>query len=88
LTSRSRSAAQVAALAERIATDHNHLDVCVNGIWGGEQLTGDLSPWDQPIRESDLNDGLRMLRPAIDTHLMTAHPPVPTPRDTTRWACR
>ena len=41
----------------------------VNDIWGGEKLF----EWDTPIWEHDLDDGLRMLRLAIDTHLITSH---------------
>jgi NAD(P)-dependent dehydrogenase (short-subunit alcohol dehydrogenase family) len=61
--------AQVRALADRIRTDHGHVDVLVNDIWGGEQL----KEWDTPVWEHDLENGLHMLRLAIDTHLVTAH---------------
>ena len=60
---------QVSALADRIRTDHGHIDVLVNDIWGGEEL----KEWDTPIWEHDLDNGLRMLRLAIDTHLITSH---------------
>lgn len=60
---------QVRGLAERISNDHGHIDVLVNDIWGGEQL----KEWDTPIWEHDLDNGLRMLRLAIDTHLITSH---------------
>ena len=61
---------EVAALAERIRADHGgHIDVLVNDIWGGEEL----KEWDVPVWEHDLTNGLRMLRLAIDTHLVTAH---------------
>ena len=61
---------QVADLAARIRADHGgHIDVLVNDIWGGE----DLKEWDVPVWEHDLSNGLRMLRLAIDTHLVTAH---------------
>ena len=36
-------------------------------------LTGGPSGWDRPIWEVDLDDGLRLLRLAIDTHLITSH---------------
>jgi NAD(P)-dependent dehydrogenase (short-subunit alcohol dehydrogenase family) len=61
--------AQVRDLAERIRTDHGHIDVLVNDIWGGEKLT----QWNTPIWEHNLDDGLRILRLAIDTHLITSH---------------
>ena len=61
------------ALADRIRTDHGHIDVLVNDIWGAEQLKGGPSEWDVPIWEIDLDNGLRILRLAIDTHLITSH---------------
>ena len=62
-------AAQVEALAGRIDADQGRLDVLVNDIWGGEKLF----EWDTPVWEHDLENGLRMLRLAIDTHLITSH---------------
>ena len=65
--------AQVHALAGRIRRDHGRTDVLVNDIWGGEVLKGGPPEWDTPIWELDLDDGFRLLRLAIDTHLITAH---------------
>ena len=62
-------AAQVEALVQRIDAEHERLDVLVNDIWGGELLF----EWDTPVWEHDLEKGLRMLRLAIDTHLITSH---------------
>ena len=45
----------------------------VNDIWGGEVLKGGPAEWNTPIWELDLDDGLRILRLAIDTHLITSH---------------
>ena len=64
---------QVRALAEDIRHNHGHIDLLVNDIWGGEVLTGGPANWDTPIWEHDLDKGLRMLRLAIDTHLITSH---------------
>lgn len=64
---------EVAELAERIRRDHGRLDVLVNDIWGAETLKGGPSEWDKPIWEHDLQTGLRILRLAIDTHLITSH---------------
>jgi NAD(P)-dependent dehydrogenase (short-subunit alcohol dehydrogenase family) len=64
---------QVASLAEQIRSDHGHIDVLVNDIWGGELLKGGPSDWNTPIWEHDLEKGLRILRLAIDTHLITSH---------------
>jgi NAD(P)-dependent dehydrogenase (short-subunit alcohol dehydrogenase family) len=60
---------QVARLAARVRDEHGHVDVLVNDIWGGEQL----KEWDTPVWEHDLTNGLRILRLAIDTHIVTAH---------------
>jgi NAD(P)-dependent dehydrogenase (short-subunit alcohol dehydrogenase family) len=64
---------QVEHLAERMRKEHGHIDVLVNDIWGGEMLTGGPAGWDTPIWELDLESGLRILRLAIDTHLITSH---------------
>ena len=64
---------QVARLADRIAADHGHIDVLVNDIWGAELLKGGPADWNTPIWEHDLDTGLRILRLAIDTHLITSH---------------
>src|SRR6476469_11083323 len=64
---------QVEALAARVRAEQGRLDVLVNDIWGGELLKGGPSQWDTPIWELDLDQGLRILRLAIDTHLITSH---------------
>ena len=60
---------QVEALVQRIEAESERLDVLVNDIWGGERLF----EWDTPVWEHDLVNGLRILRLAIDTHLITSH---------------
>ena len=60
---------QVAGLIERIDSEHGRLDVLVNDIWGAEHLF----EWNKPLWEHDLDRGLRLLRLAIDTHLITSH---------------
>jgi NAD(P)-dependent dehydrogenase (short-subunit alcohol dehydrogenase family) len=64
---------QVKALAEQLRTNHGRIDVIVNDIWGGELLKGGPDQWNTPIWEHDLENGLRILRLAIDTHLITSH---------------
>jgi NAD(P)-dependent dehydrogenase (short-subunit alcohol dehydrogenase family) len=64
---------QVKRLADRVRSDHGHVDVLVNDIWGAEVLKGGPPDWNTPIWELDLDDGLRILRLAIDTHLITSH---------------
>jgi NAD(P)-dependent dehydrogenase (short-subunit alcohol dehydrogenase family) len=66
-------ARQVAELVERIDSDHGRLDVLVNDIWGGELLFD----WNAKLWEHDLEDGLRLLRLALDTHLITSHHALP-----------
>ncbi|MDQ4092683.1 MAG: SDR family oxidoreductase [Actinomycetota bacterium] len=60
-------------LAEQIRNDHGHIDVLINDIWGGEVLKGEPAEWNTPIWKHDLHNGLRILRLAIDTHLITSH---------------
>ena len=64
---------QVAALVARIRGEQGRLDILVNDVWGGELLV----EWDTPVWKHDLEKGLRMLRLAIDTHLITAHHALP-----------
>jgi NAD(P)-dependent dehydrogenase (short-subunit alcohol dehydrogenase family) len=64
---------QVGRLAEQIRTRHGRMDVLVNDIWGGEALKGGPAQWNTPIWKLDLDKGLRLLRLAIDTHLVTSH---------------
>lgn len=63
----------VAALVERIDRESGRLDILVNDIWGGEKMF----EWDVPVWEHDLDKGLRILRLAIDTHLITSHHAMP-----------
>lgn len=62
-------AGEVEALAQRIDAERGRLDILVNDIWGGEQLF----EWNKPVWEHDLEKGLRLLRLAVDTHLITSH---------------
>jgi NAD(P)-dependent dehydrogenase (short-subunit alcohol dehydrogenase family) len=64
---------QVTRLAEQIRDAHGHIDVLVNDIWGAEQLKGGPPEWNRPIWQLELQKGLRILRLAIDTHLVTSH---------------
>lgn len=59
---------QVRDLVARIDADHGRLDVLVNDIWGGEPLAA----WDKKLWEHSLDDGMRLLRLAIDTHIITS----------------
>lgn len=63
----------VRGLVGRIRAEQGRLDILVNDIWGGEQLF----EWNKPVWEHNLENGLRMMRLAIDTHLITAHHALP-----------
>jgi len=60
---------EVRALVARIAAEQDRLDVLVNDVWGAEHLF----EWDTPVWEHDLEHGLRLVRLALDTHLITSH---------------
>jgi NAD(P)-dependent dehydrogenase (short-subunit alcohol dehydrogenase family) len=64
---------EVRALAHRLRGDYGAIDILVNDIWGAEILKGPPPTWNRPIWEHDLDDGLRILRLGIDTHLITSH---------------
>jgi NAD(P)-dependent dehydrogenase (short-subunit alcohol dehydrogenase family) len=63
----------VRKLVERIRAEQGGLDILVNDIWGGEKLF----EWNKPVWDHDLENGLRLLRLGIDTHLITAHHALP-----------
>ncbi|WP_166347239.1 SDR family oxidoreductase [Phytoactinopolyspora limicola] len=64
---------QVHELIERIDHTHARLDILVNDIWGGEKLFS----WTDRLWEHSLDDGFRLLRLAIDTHIITSHYALP-----------
>src|SRR4051812_3211141 len=59
---------EVKALVDRILAEQGRLDVLVNGVWGGDSLTD----WDHPLWEQDLATGFKLLRQAVDTHIVTS----------------
>ena len=64
---------QVEALVARIEREQGRLDVLVNDIWGGELLF----EWRSKLWEHSLEKGMRLLRLAIDTHIITSHHALP-----------
>lgn len=64
---------EVRDLVTRIRKDEGRLDMLVNDIWGGEKLF----EWNKPVWDHNLDNGLKMLRLSIDTHLITAHHALP-----------
>lgn len=64
---------EVEALVARISSEQGRLDVLVNDIWGGERHF----EWDTPVWEHDLDNGLHLLRLAVETHAITNHHALP-----------
>ncbi|MEU8367074.1 SDR family oxidoreductase [Micromonospora tulbaghiae] len=60
---------QVRGLVERIDAEQGRLHVLVNDVWGGDPLI----TWEKPVWEQPLDAGFRMLRLAVDTHIITSH---------------
>jgi NAD(P)-dependent dehydrogenase (short-subunit alcohol dehydrogenase family) len=58
----------VRALVDRIEDEQGKLDILVNNIWGATRIE-----WNQTVWESDLENGLRTLRLAVETHVITSH---------------
>jgi NAD(P)-dependent dehydrogenase (short-subunit alcohol dehydrogenase family) len=63
---------QVRSLVTRIEHEQARLDVLVNDIWGATTME-----WNKTVWESSLENGLRTLRRAIDTHAITSHFAIP-----------
>lgn len=64
---------QVKSLLKRIEMEQGRLDILVNDIWGGEYLT----EWNSPVWQQSLDKGFRLLRLAVDTHIITSHYALP-----------
>jgi NAD(P)-dependent dehydrogenase (short-subunit alcohol dehydrogenase family) len=63
----------VAALIRRIEQEQGHLDLLVNDVWGGDPLID----WEARFWDHPLEDGLRALRQAVETHIVTSWHAVP-----------
>lgn len=63
---------QVKGLAQRLEHEFGKIDIFVNDIWGAEVLKGGPPEWNTPVWKLDLEKGLRILRLAIDTHIITS----------------
>jgi len=64
---------EVAALIDRIASEHDRLDLLVNDVWGGDPMID----WEARFWEHSLADGIAAMRQAIETHLITSWHAVP-----------
>jgi len=63
---------EVRRLVERIRREQGRLHLLVNDIWGATTME-----WDKTVWESSLENGLRTLRLAVDTHAITSHFAIP-----------
>jgi NAD(P)-dependent dehydrogenase (short-subunit alcohol dehydrogenase family) len=54
---------------ERLFEKVGELDILVNDIWGGDELT----EWGKKLWETKLEDGLKMIDRAIKTHIITSY---------------
>jgi NAD(P)-dependent dehydrogenase (short-subunit alcohol dehydrogenase family) len=63
---------EVQQLADRLKDEFGKIDILVNDIWGAEVLKGGPPEWNTPVWKLDLAKGLRILRLAIDTHIITS----------------
>lgn len=60
----------VKALFERVGREQDgRLDLLVNDVWGGD----DLTVWEQPFWEHSLRNGLLMQERAVYSHIITSH---------------
>jgi NAD(P)-dependent dehydrogenase (short-subunit alcohol dehydrogenase family) len=64
---------EVAAVIERVRSEHGRLDVLVNDVWGGDPLT----EWDTPFWQLDLAKVRALWERAVMTHLVTSQHAVP-----------
>jgi NAD(P)-dependent dehydrogenase (short-subunit alcohol dehydrogenase family) len=65
--------ADVKKLVAGIKRRHKGLDILVNDVWGGDALT----EFGKPFWSVNLDNGLRMLKQAIHSHIITSHYAVP-----------
>lgn len=61
--------AQVRALFERVRAERGRLDILVNDVWGGDELTG---AWGTAFWELPVDRGWLMQERAVRTHILAA----------------
>ncbi|HEY9635385.1 MAG TPA: SDR family oxidoreductase [Coleofasciculaceae cyanobacterium] len=59
---------EVKALFERVTAEYGQLDILVNDIWGGDELT----EWGKPFWELELSKGWLMQERAVRSHIITS----------------
>ena len=65
--------AQVEKLFARVRQEQHRLDILINDVWGGDELT----EWGKPFWELTLSKGLLMLQRAVIAHIITSRHGVP-----------
>jgi NAD(P)-dependent dehydrogenase (short-subunit alcohol dehydrogenase family) len=65
--------AEVMRLFDTIRSDAGRLDILVNDVWGGD----DLTEWGTPFWETDLGKGRRIIEAAVWSHILTARHALP-----------
>src|SRR5882724_12656213 len=65
--------AEVRKLVAGIKRRHKGLDILVNDVWGGDALT----EFGKTFWTANLENGLRMLKQAVHSHIITSHYAVP-----------
>jgi NAD(P)-dependent dehydrogenase (short-subunit alcohol dehydrogenase family) len=64
---------QVRAFFSRVRSEQGRLDLLVNDVWGGDEL----SEWGKPFWELDMEKGLLMQQRAVYSHILTSQYGVP-----------
>ncbi len=59
---------EVKVLFERVRAEHGQLDILVNDVWGGDELT----EWGKPFWELELSKGWLMQERAVRSHIITS----------------
>lgn len=69
-----RNDAQVAALLQTIDRQHGRLDLLVNNVWGGYELTqGQWEQFDAPFGQQDPKSWDRMINSGARAHFIASH---------------
>lgn len=64
---------QVQGLFARVKSEQGRLDILVNDVWGGDELT----EWGKSFWEMDIHKGFAMMERALHTHIITSRYGVP-----------
>ena len=69
---------QVKALFARVKAEQGRLDMLINDVWGGDELT----EWGKPFWDLSLQKGLLMLQRAVHSHIITSRYGAPDRKST------